>query len=146
MDADLPEDCTILLVDDDPDANIILARLLSFMGWKIAMANNGRAALEIAAQHTPTLILLDLMMPVMSGFEVIARLKQDPVLKDVPVVIISALGANRRLKELGAAAVMPKGTFTQDTLTAVLNKVLGTAKPRTPQSAEQMVGGAAAAA
>ena len=135
MDAALPEGRYILLVDDDPDSHIILATLLSRLGWETVKAENGKKALELAGQKTPTLIMTDLMMPTMSGFELVARLKQDSVLKDVPVIIISALGASARLQELGAAAVMPKGTFTRDTLTSVLSKVLGSAEPQAATAA-----------
>jgi len=81
----------ILVVDDSPVNLRLLAQMLSYMGYLVRPARNGRVALSSAKAAPPDLILLDIMMPEMDGFEVLARFKADPDLRDIPVLIISAL-------------------------------------------------------
>jgi CheY-like chemotaxis protein len=82
----------ILLVDDDADCREMLADLLSGEGYIVVSAENGREALDYLSGSTPALIILDLMMPVMSGWEFRARQKSDPKLESLPVVVTSASG------------------------------------------------------
>ncbi len=82
---------TILLVDDDPLVISILADLLEPLGHTILCATNGPAALQLAAKHIPDLVLLDVMMPEMDGFTVCRRLRSDPLLAHVPIILITAL-------------------------------------------------------
>jgi two-component system response regulator MtrA len=81
---------TILVADDDPDILNIVTVSLETQGYGILKAANGREAIEQAKQNHPDLILLDMMMPVMSGYEVVADLKSDPATADIPVVGLSA--------------------------------------------------------
>jgi len=81
----------ILLVDDT-EANLrVLGPLLRAEGWAVAAATRGEQALKIIAQRRPDLVLLDVMMPEMDGFEVCRRLRADPSLRDLPVLFITAL-------------------------------------------------------
>ncbi len=82
---------TILIVDDEPFGRKTLEALLSIYNYRIAFANNGQEALQQAAALTPDLILLDVMMPGMDGFEVCRKLRADPLLSEVPVLMITAL-------------------------------------------------------
>ncbi|KPJ77574.1 MAG: chemotaxis protein [Deltaproteobacteria bacterium SG8_13] len=84
---------TILLVDDEPANLQVLMETLGGTGCKRLIAKNGEAALSIARKALPELILLDIMMPGMDGFEVCRRLKSDPKTADVPVIFLSALSA-----------------------------------------------------
>ncbi len=81
----------ILIVDDEQGARDILEALLIPEGHNLAFASNGAEALKKASELTPSLILLDVMMPEMDGFEVCRRLRSDPLLAEVPVVMITAL-------------------------------------------------------
>ncbi|GAB4434512.1 MAG: response regulator [Anaerolineae bacterium] len=81
----------VLIVDDEPLGRDSLESLLLNHGYQLAFAANGAEALQQAAQLIPDLILLDVMMPDMDGFEVCRRLREDPVLADVPVVLVTAL-------------------------------------------------------
>jgi CheY-like chemotaxis protein len=81
---------SLLLVDDAPANLDVLCALLETEGVDVALATDGPLALEIAANTHPDLILLDVMMPQMDGFEVCRRLKMDPVLKSIPVLFITA--------------------------------------------------------
>ncbi len=82
----------ILVVDDNPDnVEIIEARLAS-RGYLIDSANNGEEALRRVRENPPHLILLDVMMPVMDGFEVSRRVKRDPALPYIPIILVTARG------------------------------------------------------
>jgi DNA-binding response OmpR family regulator/anti-sigma regulatory factor (Ser/Thr protein kinase) len=82
---------TILIVDDAPEGRNLLERLLASEGYTLAFAGDGVEALAKAATLTPDLILMDVMMPHMNGFEVCQRLRADSVLAKVPVILITAL-------------------------------------------------------
>lgn len=84
----MPE--TIMVVDDNENATRMTARMLSGLGYDVMTAVDGPSALaQIAARH-PDCILLDIMMPSMSGLEVLARLKQDPATTAIPVIMLTA--------------------------------------------------------
>jgi CheY-like chemotaxis protein len=85
---------TVLLVDDDADIRAVLVDVLADLGLDVAEVANGAEALEAVARKHPALVLMDLMMPVLDGFEACRRLKADPATRAVPVVGLSA-GANR---------------------------------------------------
>ena len=87
-----PSGATILVVDDSPVNLRLIVRTLEGRGYRILAAKNGRAALEIARRVGPDLILLDVMMPEIDGFEVCRTLKADPATRDAVVVFLSALG------------------------------------------------------
>jgi len=82
---------TILIVDDELFMSKTLEGLLTSPDYTLALASNGEEALVRAAELTPDLILLDVMMPVMDGFEVCRRLRADSVLAEVPVIMVTAL-------------------------------------------------------
>jgi sigma-B regulation protein RsbU (phosphoserine phosphatase) len=88
----LPEAATILVVDDSPVNLQVLVRTLQASGHRILAARSGAAALEIAARARPDLVLLDVMMPEMDGFEVCRALKAKPETREAVVIFLSALG------------------------------------------------------
>ncbi|MDL5053417.1 response regulator [Oscillatoria laete-virens NRMC-F 0139] len=81
----------ILVVDDYASSRLTLAALLSVEGYEVIEADSGLSALECVRQHYPDLILLDVMMPEMDGFEVCCRLKQEERTRQIPVIFITAL-------------------------------------------------------
>lgn len=81
----------ILLVDDNPKNLQILESFLVQQNYQTAFAENGRKALEMAANTQPDLILLDIMMPEMDGYEVCAKLKENPKTEEIPVIFVTAL-------------------------------------------------------
>jgi PAS domain S-box-containing protein len=81
---------TVLVVDDEPAARELTGRQLRKAGWEVIEAVDGRSALQHIAQHTPNLIILDLMMPEMDGFEVIASLRAHAEWHTIPVVVVTA--------------------------------------------------------
>jgi CheY-like chemotaxis protein len=80
----------VLVVEDDRDIRETLVEILQDEGYRVASAANGRAALEMLRRDGPTnLILLDLMMPVMNGWEFRGEQQQDPTLAQIPIVVLS---------------------------------------------------------
>lgn len=99
--------CPVLIVEDDEDLREMMAQLLSLEGFQTAAVANGREALDYLQQESaPDVILLDLMMPVMDGWEFRRRQQADPALADVPVIVLSALDQGRA--EVSAEAVLKK--------------------------------------
>jgi CheY-like chemotaxis protein len=87
----------ILVVDDDADIRDALRDALEFEGYAVSVAANGREAWDaLGSDGLPSLILLDLMMPVMNGAEFLGRLRADVRLRDVPVVVVTAFGSMAR--------------------------------------------------
>ena len=84
----------VLVVDDDPKTRDMLRRTLQKAGWTVAEAANGSEAIAALERAKPALVLLDLMMPGMDGFEVLERLHGDETWRDVPVIIITAKDLN----------------------------------------------------
>ncbi|HEX4056115.1 MAG TPA: response regulator [Tepidisphaeraceae bacterium] len=82
---------TVLIVDDNPQNVELLQAFLESLPVKIATAADGVEALAKVAEHKPDLILLDIMMPRMSGFQVCRRIKNDPKTKDIQVLMVTAL-------------------------------------------------------
>ncbi|MGC4080180.1 MAG: response regulator [Rubrivivax sp.] len=83
---------TILSIEDQPDIRRLIRMTLEFKGYEVVEAGDGMQGLELARQSPPDLILLDVMMPGIDGHEVARRLQADARTRDVPVVMISALG------------------------------------------------------
>lgn len=96
---------TILIVDDEPIGRETLKAMLRTQGHIIEIAQNGVEALEMASALTPDLILLDVMMPGMDGYDVCRRLRADPLLAEVPVIMVTALDdRDSRLEGIEAGA------------------------------------------
>jgi PAS domain S-box-containing protein len=101
-----PQQSTILLVDDNPTNLQLLFGTLKGLGHKLLVAKNGEEAMEIARWARPELMLLDVMMPGMDGFETCERLKADPQTRDVAVIFLSALDdAEDKIRGLSLGAV-----------------------------------------
>ncbi len=101
----MSDQSVILIIDDDDGAREVLVRLLDGLGHQIQTASNGIEALERASALQPDLVLLDVMMPGIDGYEVCRRLRDDAQLCDVPIVILSALdGRDARVKGIEAGA------------------------------------------
>ncbi len=82
---------TILIVEDDDDSRTLLGHLLSGQGYAVVMARNGLEGLQVARSTRPTLILLDVQMPIMDGVAFRQHQIEDPEIADIPVVCVSAL-------------------------------------------------------
>ena len=112
----------VLAVDDIPINLLLVQKMLARYNFTIRTAANGQQALDAVAQQKPDLILLDLMMPVVDGFEVIRRLKADPATADINIVILSALNSNEDVVKgfsLGANDFIMKPIIMERLLTCV---------------------------
>ena len=81
----------VLVAEDEEDIRDSLADILVYAGYDVLRAEDGGAALELALREHPDIILLDVMMPVMDGFEVLKNLKENPSTEAIPVVMLSAV-------------------------------------------------------
>jgi CheY-like chemotaxis protein len=116
----------ILIVDDNQINRMILSRVLTDQGHESATAENGREALERLVLEPFDVILLDILMPEMDGYEMLQRIKQDPDLRHLPVIVISSVDEMEsvlRCIELGAADYLPK-PFNAPLLRARINASL----------------------
>jgi DNA-binding response OmpR family regulator len=100
----------ILMVDDDPEISQVVRLMLERHGWQVIYARSGAQALELARREPPDLILLDLMMPGMSGYEVCEDIRADWGLRQVPIVVLTGMGKGIHARALrtGADAVLMK--------------------------------------
>jgi len=118
----------VLVVEDDAPTRALLGRALSKAGWAVEDAENGRVALERIEASRPALVLLDLMMPEMDGFEFLDVLRRDVARRDIPVVVITAKtltdGDRRRLNG-GVERVVQKHALDADALLAEVRAVVG---------------------
>jgi DNA-binding response OmpR family regulator len=117
---------TVLVVDDDPSIRKLIMATLKRDGYEFIEASNGREALERMRADRPNVVVLDLMMPVVSGWDVLQERTHDPELTKIPVIIISA---NRepdlvKVMDQGICAFLPK-PFDISALTALVRSCVG---------------------
>ena len=112
----------VLVIDDEPGFLTIMQMILERGGHQVLFAEHGAEGLEMAQQHHPDVILLDEMMPIMSGGEVCIRLKSDPATRDIPVVMHTAAPsavAPAYIKQIGADAALLKPSLPVEILDTV---------------------------
>jgi CheY-like chemotaxis protein len=118
----------ILAVDDNEHLLTFLVDLLTFKGFTVRAAAHGRQALEMLADWTPDVILLDLMMPVMNGLEFLARRQDDPALMQIPVVAITG-NWTLATADVSADAVLAKPFAIDQLLDQIVALLPGTGSP-----------------
>ncbi len=112
----------ILVADDEPDIVTIVEMILRSQGYNVLKAATGLEALELAERHNPDLILLDIMMPDMDGWEVLRLLHVDPSTSEIPVAMISAkTGSRAKITSMqeGAVDYITKPFDSQELLSKV---------------------------
>jgi DNA-binding response OmpR family regulator len=112
----------ILIADDEPNIVISLEFLLQQDGYSVQVARDGNQALEAMARHAPDLVLLDVMLPHLSGFDVCQRIRQNPDWRHVRVVMLTAKGREVEMSKgyaLGADAYITKPFSTKDLLAQI---------------------------
>ena len=117
----------VLIADDEPNIVISLEFLMGQAGYETRVATNGQEALDLAASFRPDLVLLDIMLPAKSGYEVCQRLKGEAATRDIKVIIVSAKGRDvevAKALELGADAFIAK-PFSTRALVAKVQEMLG---------------------
>ncbi|MEO6814411.1 MAG: GAF domain-containing protein, partial [Ginsengibacter sp.] len=113
------KNATILVVDDDDSIRSLLEQELSEAGYLIEQATNGKLALECIRRNRPDLIILDVMMPEMNGFDVAAILKNDPQTMDIPIIILSIIQDKSRGFRIGVDRYLTKPIDTAQLFTDV---------------------------
>jgi two-component system cell cycle response regulator DivK len=114
----------VLVVDDYPDAREMYAEYLQFSGFDVIEAGNGVEALERAADSAPDVILMDLSLPVMDGWEATRRLKADPRTKAIPIVALTShalAGIADTAKKAGCDALITKPCLPHDLVKEIRN-------------------------
>jgi two-component system alkaline phosphatase synthesis response regulator PhoP len=113
----------ILIIEDEVFLSKVLKLKFTEEGFDVSTASDGEAGLKKARENMPDLILLDLILPKLSGFEVLEKLKKDPQTKAIEVIVLSNLGQEddvKRCKQLGAKDYLVKANWS---LADVINKV-----------------------
>jgi DNA-binding response OmpR family regulator len=122
---------TILVVEDEADTNELLCRILERQGLVCRGAQEGKQAIVLASETSPSAILLDLMLPDVSGFEVYEQLRRTGPLRRIPVIVVTALddeASRQRGRQLGADAYLTKPFLPQQLIDEV-REALADARP-----------------
>ena len=101
----------ILVVDDEPSIRALIGAALRAHGYRVLQAADGLQALDLAARGRPSLVLLDMALPLLSGHEVLRRLRQTPATASTPVLLLSGLASSseeEQARDLGAQGVIGK--------------------------------------
>lgn len=116
----------ILIAEDERDIRDLITFTLTFAGYEVRAASNGEEALNMAREETPDLILMDVRMPRMTGYEACTEMKKEERLKSVPVIFLSAKGQDSEIQtglQAGATEYLLK-PFAPDQLTARIQAIL----------------------
>ncbi len=116
----------ILIAEDEPDIRELVAFTLRFAGHEVTATANGEEALQQASQIIPDIIIMDVRMPRMTGYDACRAMKADPILKDIPVVFLSAKGQDSEIQtglEAGAEEYLLK-PFAPDQLSERVRVIL----------------------
>jgi DNA-binding response OmpR family regulator len=120
----------ILIADDEPDIRDLVAFTLRFAGHEVVTTSNGEEALLAAPKVMPDLILMDVRMPRMTGYEACEKMKEDPTISHIPVVFLSAKGQEAEIQtglRVGAAEYLLK-PFAPDELVVRISEILSRTK------------------
>ena len=121
------EEPEVLVVDDDAATRGMLRRTLTREGWRVGEAANGRRGIALLERSRPALVLLDLMMPEMDGFQVLEAMRREEAWRDIPVVIITAKDLSREEAEWlkgRAETVLQKGLYDRAELIGLLHRMI----------------------
>ncbi len=116
----------ILIAEDEPDIRELVAFMLRFAGYEVLAASNGEEAVQAATRDVPDLVLMDVRMPRMTGYDACRIMKSTPTLRDIPVVFLSAKGQESEIQsglEAGAEEYLLK-PFSPDELTNRVRAIL----------------------
>jgi signal transduction histidine kinase/DNA-binding response OmpR family regulator len=122
-----------LVVDDKLENREVLRRALEIEGWEVREAENGQVALDMLDEVAPSLILLDLMMPVMDGFEFVMEMHKREASADIPIVVVTAKDIteeDRRRLTGGVVGLIERGGLDREALLAQLREQVTTTRPR----------------
>jgi CheY-like chemotaxis protein len=121
----------VLMVEDDPAQRMSIRSVLEPQQWRVTEADNGRVALDLLAKEIPDIILIDLMMPEMDGFDLIAALRKQPDWRRIPVIVITALdltAADRARLNSGVEGILLKSSFDPAHLVQTVRQAVANAR------------------
>ncbi len=119
---------TILFIEDESALQKTFGEILSQEGYKMISALDGEVGLRLAKTEKPDLILLDLILPKVHGFEVLKKLKEDPETKEIPIIVLTNLegiGDVDKAIELGATTYLVKAQYSLEEIVEKIKKALG---------------------
>jgi len=131
----MSDSSVILVIEDDAAIRLGLRKSLGFEGYEVHEAADGERGLEMVFERRPDLVVLDLMLPRINGFEVCKRLKSNPALADIPIIFITAhddVSTRERAQHSGAAAYLCK-PFNDELLLDAIRGVVGGDDPQLDQ-------------
>ncbi len=111
--------CPVLVIEDDADTREMLKRMLTREGWTVSEAENGRTALARMAERQPELILLDLMMPEMDGFQFVEAMRQHEAWRSIPIIVVTAKDLTEAdIQRLNGSVerILQKGVYNREEL------------------------------
>lgn len=118
----------ILLIEDEAALQKTFGDVLGQEGYNVVGAMDGETGLKMAKTEKPDMILLDLVLPKMHGFEVLKQLKEDEETKDIPIIVLTnleAMGDVEKALELGATTYLVKASYTLEEVVQKIKKALG---------------------
>ena len=126
----------ILVVDDEPDCLSIIQCRLEWSNYEVITAGNGAEGLKVAESEHPDIVLLDTNMPVMDGREMLERMRKHPILKDTPVMMVTALCEVQDIAAVSALGIADYVTKPVD-FTSLLDKISNILENRVSKSAQK---------
>jgi CheY-like chemotaxis protein len=94
-----PDAKTVIVVEDEPDAAEMFAEMMRVSGYRVLKTYSSTPAIALIAKEQPDVVILDIMMPDISGLEVLRYMRRDPLLRDIPVIVVSAKSMPSDIKE-----------------------------------------------
>jgi len=119
--------CPVLVVEDDPQIRELQRRALEAEGWKVIEAENGEEGIRAMESTRPELVMLDLMMPVMDGFDFVLEMRARPEWRDIPIIVVTAKDLSREEREVlsgGVEAIFEKGGMSNEQLLTMVRNTL----------------------
>ncbi|MFZ2038511.1 MAG: response regulator [Minisyncoccia bacterium] len=118
----------IMIVEDDKFFISLISKKLLDNGLEVLSANDGQQTFKVLETKKPDLIILDIMLPDIDGFEILKRLKEMPIVKDIPVIFLTNLGTKEDIvkgRSLGVSSFLIKATVTMDEVIQEISRTLG---------------------
>ena len=132
----------VLAIDDDPVVATVLRSVLAPAGFRLISSPLGREGIELARREQPALVIVDLLLPDISGFEVVESLRTDPRTQALPVIALTAANlsaADRRRLENRVSSLAQKGDFTRDSVLLAVRRAIGAAPVAGPGNGPTML-------
>ena len=127
LEYDLKPNGNVLVVDDDPSTRSLMEKMIAKEGWTVHLADNGKTAMSVLKKQNFELILLDLLMPVMDGFQFLSKIKKIKKYQNIPVVILTSKDLSKKDYDYlkgDVVRIIQKGSYKTDEILDYVNKVI----------------------